>query len=279
MDIEFDEAEIQKRIRERKAQKAGIPLEAEALDKSEGLPENYVKQHYLTHKLDVLIGLRLNTWLPGPMGAGKSKAIELAAERNGLRFFCPPIGRETMKSDLLGYFNAQGNYVRTPFREAVENGGLVHFEEFDFASAAVGTVTNAALANDTIGFPDGNVAKHKDFVVLASANTYGTGANAKYIGSNGLNAATLDRFVFLEWGYDEKLERAISCNKKWTAHVQTIRAKVEKLGITHGVSPRASIYGGKLIDSKAFAWGEVEKMVLFKGLDAMTIQKINAQTI
>jgi MoxR-like ATPase len=273
MEINFDEDEIERRLRERKAKKMGKqPSKAEPT--VEELEEVMVTEHYLTPDLHKLIELREHTWLPGPAGAGKSKAIELAATKLEMRFFCPPIGRETTSSQLMGYFNAGGEYVRTPLREALENGGIVHFEEFDFASAAVGTAVNAVLANDKVGFPDKVVDKHPDFIVLASANTFGTGANATYIGSQGLNAATLDRFVFLEWGYDEKLERAIAPNRQWTGHVQTIRAKVAKLGLKTVISPRASIKGGKMINTKHWTFEQVEKMVLWKGLDTMTVQKI-----
>lgn len=278
MEINFDEDEIERRLRERKAKKMGKQVDplAEATQSEEKMEEQLATEHHLTADLHKLIELREHCWLPGPAGAGKSKAIELAATKLGMRFFCPPIGRETTSSQLMGYFNAGGEYVRTPLRDALENGGIVHFEEFDFASAAVGTATNAVLANDMVGFPDKVVVKHPDFVVLASANTFGSGANATYIGSQGLNAATLDRFVFLEWGYDEKLERAIAPNRAWTGHVQTIRAKVAKLGLKVVISPRASIKGGKMIDSKHWTFEQVEKMVLWKGLDAMTVEKIKS---
>lgn len=276
MEIQFDESEIQRRILEKKAKKAGIPLKASPDATEEKDNDDSPIAHVLTSKLHALLEMRNHVWLPGPAGGGKSKAIELASTKLGLTYYCPPIGRETTSSQLMGYFNASGNYVRTPLREAVENGGLVHFEEFDFASPAVGTSTNSVLANDYVGFPDTVVKKHPDFILCASANTYGTGANATYIGSQGLNAATLDRFVFLEWHYDEKMERRIAPNKQWCLHVQSIRAKVNRLGLKHVVSPRATINGGKMVNSKVFAWDEIEKMILFRGLDQITIDKIKS---
>lgn len=276
MDIDFNEEEIARRLRAKRAQKAGIPMEAKPAPTEEKENDTSPIEHYLTDKVAALIKMRNHTWLAGPAGSGKSKCIELQATKMNLPFYCPPIGRETTSSQLMGYFNAAGNYVRTPLRDAVENGGVVHFEEFDFASPAVGTATNAVLANDLVGFPDQVVKKHPDFVILASANTFGTGANATYIGSTGLNAATLDRFTFLEFPYDEKMERRLAPDKGWCAHVQSIRAKVAHLGLKHVVSPRATIQGGKMIVSKMFAWTEIENMILWKGLDSMTISKIKA---
>lgn len=276
MNIEFNEEEIAKQLKARREKKMGLPPSS---DKGTSTEEEKSVEHYLSPKVQTLIKQRLNVWLVGPAGSGKSKCAELMAQAAQLPFFCPPIGRETTNAQLFGYFNAQGNYVRTPIREACENGGVLHLEEIDFASPAVGTALNALLANDAVGFPDATIPKHPNFVVIASANTFGTGANASYIGSQGLNAATLDRFVFLEFPYDEKFERSLAPNKDWCIHVQQFRRKVSQLGLKHVVSPRATINGGHMANSKLFSFVEIEAMVLFKGLDKLTIQKINSTLI
>jgi cobaltochelatase CobS len=41
--------------------------------------------------------------------------------------------------------------------------------------------------------------------IVATANTFGTGADRVYVGSLQIDGATLDRFAFLEWPYDEGL--------------------------------------------------------------------------
>lgn len=280
MEINFDEDEIQRRLKANKAKKLGVKETADPTEEKEDNDQASL-EHYLTKKLNALIAQRLNVWIPGPAGSGKSKAIELQAKALNLPFYCPPIGRETTSSQLMGYFNAKGEYVRTPLREAVEHGGVVHFEEFDFASPAVGTSTNSILANDVVGFPDQVVTKHKDFCLLASANTFGQGANATYIGSQGLNAATLNRFVYLEWPYDEKLERRLVPHeaRPWVAHVQSIRAKVQKLGLKVVISPRASINGAKMLLTKEFSFEEVEFSTMFCGLDKLTVEKIRNTTL
>lgn len=281
MEINFDEKEIQKRLAERRAKGMGLKqkgtpqAEPEIQEKEDTSPI----QHFLTPKVSTLISLGCNVWLTGPAGSGKSKCIELVATSQGRPFYCPPIGRETTNAQLFGYFNASGNYVRTPIRQACEMGGVLHLEEIDFASPAVGTALNALLANDMVGFPDATIPKHPDFIILASANTYGTGANASYIGSQGLNAATLDRFVFLEFPYDNKMEMRIAPNKKWCNYVQTIRKQVQHLGLKHVVSPRATIAGGKMVNEGSFSMEEIEMMTIFKGLDTHTVQKIKSQPI
>lgn len=279
MEIQFNEEEIQKRLLAKRKKKLGLPDDATPAPAEEQEKDDAPIRHFMHGKVRTLIGLRRNTWLTGPAGTGKSKIAEIVAEELSLPFHCPPIGRETTNAQLFGYFNAAGNYVRTPIREACENGGVLHLEEIDFASAAVGTALNALLANDVVGFPDGVVRKHKDFIVIASANTYGTGSNATYIGSQGLNAATLNRFVFVEIGYDLKMERRIAPCLPWCSHVQEIRRKVEKLGLKHVISPRQTIDGGLMINSKEFSWEEVERMTLWKNLDDVTVNKIKQAVV
>jgi cobaltochelatase CobS len=272
----FDESKIEAKLRERRMQKSGVKTKITQQTTEEKENNDSPIEHFLTSVVRAHIDMRNNLWLVGPAGSGKSKCAELCAQALNLSFYCPPVGRETTNAQLFGYFNAQGNYVRTPIREAVESGGVVHLEEIDFASPAVGTACNALLANDVVGFPDQTIPKHKNLVIIASANTYGTGANASYIGSQGLNAATLDRFVFLNFPYDEKMERRLAPNKQWCIHVQQIRRKVQQLGLKHVVSPRATIMGGKMCNSKQFTWEEIEQQVLFKGLDPITIEKIKS---
>lgn len=282
MDINIDESEIERRLAERRAKKAGIPLKGKVdpviSSPVDSEPDNSPIEHYLMPKMRAIIATRRNLYLPGPSGSGKSEATRMVAEQLELPFYCPPVGRETTNAQLFGYYNVQGQYVRTSVREAYEFGGVLHFEEIDFASPAVGTALNALLANKVMGF-DITVPRHKDFIIVASANTYGTGANAQYIGSQGLNAATLNRFVFLEFPYDEKMERRIAPNLEWTNYVIRIRKAVAILGLKHVVSPRQSLDGCALISTGMFAWEEIEMMTLFKGLNQHTIEKIKATPV
>ena len=122
-------------------------------------------------------------------------------------------------------------------------------------------------------FPDKRVSRHPDFRVVAAANTFGTGADRQYVGRNQLDAASLDRFAFLEWGYDEALERSLAGNDAWVDRVQKVRKAVSTLKIRHVVSPRASIQGASLL-AAGMAQSAVESAVLFRGLDSATVAKI-----
>ena len=88
-----------------------------------------------------------------------------------------------------------------------------------------------------------------------------------------LDAASLDRFVFIDWKFDENLERELAANEDWVNFVQEVRRVIAELKIRHIVSPRASIFGAKLLAS-GLSRKMVEKSVIWKGLDISTINTI-----
>lgn len=207
-----------------------------------------------------------NIMFVGPAGSGKTHLAGCVAEALQLKFYPMSVGLQTTKSDLLGFVNAQGNYVTTPVREAYEKGGLLLLDEFDAAHAGVVTILNSLLANGHCSFADKIVTKHPDFVCVCACNTYGKGATMEYIGRNRLDAATLDRFIVVEVGYDKGLEKALTNNPKWFDIINKVRENIntEKIKIT--VSPRALMDGADLLD-QGFSPTEVLDMVVFKGVE------------
>lgn len=222
-----------------------------------------------------MVGAGLHAYLPGPAGSGKSTAGEQVADKLGLEFYCQSVGQQTTQSHLLGYMDANGNYVTTTFRKAFEEGGVFLLDEVDAGNANVLTVLNSALANGLCSFPDGMVRMHANFRCIAAANTFGTGADRQYVGRNQLDAASIDRFAFLEWGYDEELELQIASNQEWTRFVQRVRRVVSDLKIRHVVSPRASINGSKLL-AAGMDRASVEESTIWKGMDPATRAKVVA---
>jgi len=148
----------------------------------------------------------------GPAGTGKSTIARQVSQALGLsheRFFALPLSPTMTTSQLFGYMDGHGNYVRTVFRQWFEHGGLFHFDEFDNSNASIITSLNEALAmraGDTLAFPDGMIAKAEGCFAIASGNTYGTGPDRIYVGRQQLDAATLDRFYVIDVDYDEALE-------------------------------------------------------------------------
>jgi len=224
--------------------------------------------------------LNIPIYLVGPAGSGKSKVVRQVAEKLKREFYGESISKQTPVSKLVGYMDATGNYIGTAFRKAFERGGVFLLDEIDAANPNVLTSLNDAIAvapGETISFPDGMIKRHKEFRLIAAANTFGTGADRQYVGRNPLDAASLDRFAFIEFDYDEKMEYYLAQKEKidleWVDVVQLTRAAVNELKIRHVISPRASLLGGRLLKAGR-KYEEVFKSILYKGLDDDTVRRI-----
>lgn len=209
-------------------------------------------KHKQLEQLITYAGLGLNTLLVGMAGTGKTHAAEQAANALGLDFRTMSVGAQTSKSDIAGFISASGTYVSTGFREAYENGKLFLMDEIDAGNSNVLIQINSALSNGVMAFPDKMVAKHPDFVFIASANTFGNGANRQYVGRNQLDAATLDRFSIIEWLIDDELEKSLAVGaygKAWYMTVKACRDYISENNIRALVTPRATQKGSKLISA------------------------------
>lgn len=200
-------------------------------------------------------GRRLNICLVGPAGTGKSTAAEQAATAIGLPFY--PYSAIDSKFEIIGFRDAQGQVVRTSFREACEFGGVVLFDEMSASSANARLALNAILANRIATFPDGPMKLHADCIILGGDNVIG-GATAAYNGRHKPDASSIDRWVYLDWDIDTTLERVIAGNDSWTDIVAKVRAQVDTQGIRDVlITPRSSETGAALLaqgmDIKAVA--------------------------
>ena len=216
---------------------------------------------------------RLHAILVGEAGSFKTSSAVKVADALQLEHSSISVCQQTTKTDFLGYNDANGNYVTTEFRKRYETGGVFILDEIDNGNANVLSVLNSALANGSCAFADGMVKRHEDFILIATANTFGNGANAQYVGRNQLDSATLDRFVTIEWGYDEALEMAIASDKEWCETVQSYRKAVAKLQLRMVVSPRATFQGEKLLAS-GIKLKDVVDMVILRGATPDQIKKI-----
>lgn len=239
-------------------------------------------RHFRFPELLKALKAHQNVFLCGPAGSGKTTAarqcsykLKFKDDQQQRFYFTGAISNEYK---LLGYMDANGRYVSTEFRKAYENGGVFLFDEVDASFPQPLLAFNAALSGDQMDFPDGTVKKHKDFYCIATANTYGSGASRQYVGRNQLDAAFLDRFVFIDWPYDEELEKNMTDNAEWAEFVQKVRHAIDKLGfgkmgVRHIVSPRATENGAALLEA-GIDRKRVEEMAIWKGLERETVQMI-----
>jgi cobaltochelatase CobS len=134
-------------------------------------------------------------------------------------------------------------------REPFENGGVLMLDEMDNSNPSVLTTLNSALENDLCTFPDKAVERHPDFICIAGGNTYGRGSDRLYVGRTQLDAATIDRFTFVDWDYDEEAEFdwAGRDEYRWIEYVQKVRHVAFEHQMRVVISPRASIKGAKAL--------------------------------
>ena len=230
-------------------------------------------QHKAFKDLLAVSAQRINAMLVGPAGSGKTTAAAMVAKALELDFASISFGPMTMQSQLLGYEDAHGVYHETLFVKCFRDGGVFLGDEMDAASAAVLVTINMALANGSMSTPAGMLKKHDDFIFIAGANTFGGGADRQYVGRAQLDAATLDRFAFIAWDYDEELEQSLCSDLAWFRRVQSFRKNAAAHSLKVVISPRASINGAKLL-AAGMEQSKVEQMLIFKGLDEQTINKI-----
>lgn len=227
----------------------------------------------------------INIYLRGPAGSGKTTAGQKAAEAMKLNFYCQSMGPQTSQANLLGYMDANGKYVPGLMYKPFTEGGVMLIDEIDNSNASVVTVLNSALANDYCSFPNGMKKKHKNFRCIASGNTFGKGADALYIGRQQLDAATLNRFVVINWDYDEEFEtglvqrcvetKHVALATGWVKYVQQLRAAANQTGVKVVFSPRQSMNGARMLAAD-FPRTQVEAVVLWNSVAADDKAKVLA---
>jgi len=238
-------------------------------------PVDVGRAHHCFEDVLLMVVAGTSPFLVGPAGSGKTTLAEQIAKALDRKFYMA--ARVTSEFKLVGFIDAQGNCVRTQFREAYEHGGVFLFDEVDASDPDAMTAFNAALANGYADFPDGMVHRHPDICAIAAGNTFGRGADRQYVGRNQLDAATLDRFQIYEVDYDEELEVFLAGNEPWARYVQAVRAAAEEAKIRHVISPRASIAGAKLL-AAGMSLTKVVQATIWKGMSTDVITKCASTT-
>lgn len=210
----------------------------------------------------------------GAPGAGKTHLLRQIGQGIGVKHYPYPCGPTTTEGKMLGYNNiANGDFVKGWLYDPYKNGGVVGMDEVDLADASVLAGANS-IENDEFTFGNGEtVQRHRDFYLIAFANTIGTGATGGFV-RNRLDAATLNRFTHIKLEYDEELESRIFGNPRWTSYVIKVREYVAKnCNNSIYITPRASRKGAALLKA-GFKPAEVCDMVLFGLCSAEVKQNI-----
>ena len=183
--------------------------------------------------------------LVGGAGAGKNYTLEQVAKGLGLTFYSTNAINQEYK--LTGFIDANGVYHETEFYKAFKDGGMFFLDEIDASSPEALIILNSAIANRYFDFPVGRINANKDFRVVCAGNTYGTGADMIYVGRNVLDGATLDRFVVLNFDYDEQVEKQLAYDEELYYFIKDLRDAINDSNLRYIVSMRALINATKLL--------------------------------
>lgn len=241
------------------------------------------RQHKDFKDLLSLIATKQKVMLVGPAGSGKTEAAIQAAKALGMSFSYT--GAIDNEYKLMGFVDAQGRITSTSFRKAFTQGGLWLWDEVDASLPPAVLAFNAATGNNMCDFPGESdpIPAHPDFVCMLAGNTF-YGADHQYVGRMKQDAAFLDRFLVMDWHYDNDLERGICQDlwdtqlaKDWVSMVIKTREVASQKGLHVVVSPRASIGGVKLLRS-GVSWDMAVRVTLRKTMKPADWEKISDST-
>ena len=256
----------------KKSAKAVEVQKVEEVKEKTGTPNH---KEYETIK--ICIENKIPVYLAGPAGSGKNFTLEQIAKDMNLDFYFTNSVQQEYK--LTGFIDAAGIFHETEFYKAFLNGGIFFLDEMDASIPEVLILLNAAIANGYFEFPTGKIVAHEDFRVVAAGNTVGNGADEMYTGRTVLDQATLDRFVIIDFDYDENVEMMLAeGNKELVQYIRNLREYCQKNGIKATFSYRCIITITKLIKTN-MPKEKISKIALFKGLDEFAISSIKNNVI
>lgn len=152
-------------------------------------------------------------FITGLSGNGKTFGVEQACAQLGRELIRINFTNETDESDLIGGFRLKANsdgatetaWQDGPVIEALERGAILLCDEIDAADANKILVLQSVMEGNGVFLKKvGRYVKPAPgFNVIATANTKGRGSDdGRFIGTNVLNSAFLDRFaITLEQEY------------------------------------------------------------------------------
>ena len=159
----------------------------------------------------------INLLLVGGAGTGKGTIAENIAKVLQADFFEVPACQ--LEHQWEGFVDANGNYKATEFYLACKNASegkktVLLLDELDCCDPCTLKHFNDCFERKWYRFPNNEKLDFKEnLILIAAANTFGTGANMQYIG-NQLDSSTLDRFTVKEISYDDNVQMLLTGNNE-----------------------------------------------------------------
>lgn len=150
---------------------------------------------------------KTNVWVTGLTGNGKTMMVEQVCAKLKRECIRVQITNLTDEDDLIGGFrlvNGETVWQDGPVILALTRGAVLLLDEIDYGTSKLSCLQSVLEGNGVyIKQTNRRVHAAKGFIVVATANTKGQGdTSGKYVGTNGMNEAFLERFgVTLEQEY------------------------------------------------------------------------------
>jgi len=214
----------------------------------------------------------INVLLSGPAGCGKTHLFGQVAEALGREHSAISLSGGVSEAHLTGRLLPTGEggrfvYTESPFVRRYREGGAFLLDELDAGDPNVLLAINQATANGGFDIEaraasglDTFVKRHADTILMATANTFGTGAGALYVGRNQLDAATLDRWYVVEMDYDRNFEETLAPSQV-THFVWRLRETITANRWRRVASTRMIAKAGAAL-AAGFQWADVKSDLL-----------------
>lgn len=182
-----------------------------------------------------LLSAGLPLWLVGDAGTGKSRLCEQLAEALGCEYFYSGAILDEF-AGLKGFIDANGVKHGTEFTRALEAAAagrdvLLCLDECDGSTPEVLLVLNNLLSGGAVECM-GEAFRMSDHLhIVACGNTHGRGGSTAYTRSI-IDAATLDRFMFLTVDYSPAIELSVAGGDEALASfARTMRETARSRGV------------------------------------------------
>jgi hypothetical protein len=219
-------------------------------------------------------GYRTNVMLVGPAGCGKSHMIAQLATALGVDHTIVGGTAGATEGDLIGRLlpgdGGRFEYVPSKFVQLYEQGNaLLGFDEIDGFDPNMLMMANMPLANGHmyvhIRKDNPCVTRGENVFFIATANTFGTGANPMYVGRNPMDEATRDRFIFISVDYDHRLEESIAAagglSAAEMAGIWELRDRCREAQLRRVISTRA-FQKAAIMKARGESWREIRDRLL-----------------
>lgn len=264
----------------------GARVPREIVIREAGKPDVKIDGHVhpVFDKVVRLAKAGVSVMLVGPAGCGKTHLFSQVCTALQIEHDSISLSGGVTEAHLTGRLLPTGaggkfEYIESPFVRMYTSGGGFLLDEMDGGDPNVMLSVNQATANGGFsiearaasGLPT-RVERHPNTVLMATANTFGTGAGALYVGRNQLDAATLDRWYVVQMDYDKAFEERIAPSQVthfvWRLRELITANKWRRVASTRMIQKAAAALGAGI------DWKEVRGDIL-SGYTADELSKIN----